>query len=297
MPMPDNMPAPLDVAAEAAAKVLADNPDYRTLRRLVDASSLASPAPPNTPTRIGAVVDVETTGLDPAGNHIIELAVQRFRFTDAGQITEVGLARSWREDPGFPLDPVITKLTGLTDADLAGQVIDDAEAAAMLISADVIIAHNAAFDAKFVEARLPAIAGRAWACTLNEIDWSEHGFGGRQLGYLLMETGYFFDGHRAEQDVLAVIFLLAHRSHGGVPLLASLIAGAEQPTVRIDAIGAPFASKDALKARGYRWHATDRYWWTEVSEADAEAEQRWLQHNACEHGARLTQVTWRERHR
>lgn len=288
---------PQDSVIEATAELLAGHPDFRVLRRLGDASYLASPAPPDTPTRIGAVVDVETTGLDPTCDRIIELAIQRFRFTDVGQITEVGLARSWREDPGFPLDPAITKLTGLTDADLAGHAIDHDAAAAMLTSADVIIAHNAAFDAKFIEARLPAIAGQAWACTLSEIDWSEHGFAGRQLGYLLMEAGYFFAGHRAEQDVLALLHLLAHRSPSGFPVLASLMVRAQRTAVRVDAIGAPFSSKDALKARGYRWHATDRYWWTEVAEADAEAEQLWLQHNACEHGARLTPVTWRERHR
>jgi DNA polymerase-3 subunit epsilon len=295
--MPEHTPAYLDAAADAAATVLADHPDYRILRRLRDAAQLASPAPANTPTRVAAVVDVETTGLDAASNRIIELAIQRFRFTAPGQITEVGLARSWREDPGFPLDPTITKLTGLTDADVAGQAINDVEATAMLASADVIIAHNAKFDAKFVEARLPAVAGQAWACTLNEIAWPEHGFAGRQLGHLLMEAGYFFAGHRAAEDVLALIFLLAHRPHDGAPLLANLIARAEQPAVRIDAIGADYDSKDLLKARGYRWEATGRYWSIEVPEHAAEAEQLWLQHNACRHGARMTRVTWRERHR
>lgn len=295
--MPQTGLAPRGSAIEVAAELLAGHPDFRVLRRLGDAGFLASPAPQNTPTRIGAVVDVETTGLDPTGDRIIELAVQRFRFTDAGQITEVGMPRSWREDPGFRLDPAITKLTGLTDADLAGHAIDDDAAAAMLKSADVIIAHNAAFDVQFVEARLPTVSGQPWACSLNEVDWQEHGFAGRQLGHLLLEAGYFFAGHRAEQDVLAVLHLLAHRSPSGHPVLASLIVRAEQPTVRIDAIGAPFSSKDALKARKYRWHATDRYWWMEVASADAEAEQLWLQHNACEHGARLTPVTWRERHR
>ena len=295
--MPQTEKPPQGSAIEIAAELLAGHPDFRVLRRLGDASYLASPAPRATPTRIGAVVDVETTGLDPACDRIIELAIQRFRFTDAGQITDVGLPRSWREDPGFGLDPAITRLTGLTDADLAGHVIDDDAAVAMLKSANVIIAHNAAFDVRFVEARLPAIAGQAWACSLNEIEWPEHGFGGRQLGHLLLEAGYFFAGHRAEQDVLAVLHLLAHRSPSGHPLLSSLIACAQRTTMRVDAIGAPFASKDLLKTRGYRWHATDRYWWTEVPEADAKAEQLWLQHNACEHGARLTPVTWRERHR
>jgi DNA polymerase-3 subunit epsilon len=295
--MPQTEKTPQGSAVEAAAKLLAGHPDFRVLRRLGDAGCLASPAPPNTPTRIGAIIDVETTGLDPTCDRIIELAIQRFRFTDLGQITEVGLPRSWRQDPGFALDTAITKLTGLTDADLSGQAIDDEAAAAMLKSADVIIAHNAAFDVRFVEARLPVVSGHPWACSLNEIDWPEHGFSGRQLGHLILEAGYFFAGHRAEQDVLAVLHLLAHRSPSGHPLLASLIVRAQRTAIRIDAVGAPFSSKDVLKARGYRWHATDRYWWTEVAEADAEAEQLWLQHNACVHGARLTRVTWRERHR
>jgi DNA polymerase-3 subunit epsilon len=217
---------------------------------------------------VASVVDVETTGLKHGADCIIELAIQQFRFTDDGQITKVGMARSWREDPGFPLDATITRLTGLTDADLVGQSIDDHKATAMLKSSDVIIAHNASFDAPFIEARLPGASGLNWACSLNDIDWRlEQGFGGRQLGHLLMEAGYFFAGHRAEQDVLAVIHLLAHRSPSGLPALAALIACAEQPSVRIDAIGAPIAHKDLLKARGYRYEPSARYWWTEIAES------------------------------
>lgn len=286
-----------DVAAEAAAIVLAGHPDYRILRRVGNAALLAIPPAVDMPTRVGAIVDVETSGLNPQNDKIIELAILRFRFTAAGQITEVDRPRSWREDPGFPLDPAITSLTGLTDADLAGKSIDDAEATAILASADVLIAHNAAFDAKFIEARLPAVAGHAWACSLQEIDWDAHGFEGRRLGLLLMEAGYFFDSHRAEQDVLALLFLLSHRSHGGRQLLASLIARAEQAAVRIDAIGAPYALRDALKGRGYQWHQADRYWWKEVAECDVEAEQYWLRQNKCGDHPRKTKVTWRQRHR
>lgn len=286
-----------NVAAEAAAIVLAGHPDYRILRRVGNAALLATPLAVDMPTRIGAIVDVETSGLDPQNDKIIELAILRFRFTETGQITEVDRARSWREDPGFPLNPAVTSLTGLTDADLAGKSIDAAEATAILASADVLVAHNAAFDAKFVEARLPAVAGHAWACSLHEIDWPTHGFEARRLGLLLMEAGYFFDPHRAEQDVLALLFLLAHRSHGGRPLLASLIASAEQAAVRIDAIGAPYASRDALKGRGYQWRQTDRCWGKEVAECDVDAEQYWLAQNNCGDKSRKTKVTWRQRYR
>lgn len=280
-----------------AARLLDIHPDYRVLRRLGDAAHLAVDAGANVDTRVAAIVDVETTGLVSATDRIIELAVQRIRFTGAGQITQVGVARSWREDPEVQLDPAISKLTGLTEADLAGQAIDDDEATAMLTSADVIIAHNAAFDAKFVEARLPAAAGLAWACSLTEVDWAEHGFAGRQLGCLLMEAGYFFAGHRAEQDVLATIHLMAHQTPTGASILAHLITRAEQRSIRLEAVGAPFASKDLLKARGYRWDAQARFWWTEVPETAASAEILWLRENVGEEPPKQRQVTWRERHR
>jgi DNA polymerase-3 subunit epsilon len=186
----DNTPIAFDGEAEAAARLLDRHADYRVLRRLGDASHLASPTPAGTPTRVAAIVDVETTGLDPAGDRIIELAIQRVRFTDDGQITEIGLPRSWREDPGFGLDPAITRLTGLTDADLAGEEIDDTEATEMLTSAHVVVAHNAAFDARFIEGRLPGAAGLNWACSLVEVDWLQHQFSGRQLGHLSTAVGF-----------------------------------------------------------------------------------------------------------
>ena len=117
---------------------------YRVLRQL----ELADPAvaQPETPSSVGVVIDTETTGTDTATCKIIELAMRRFAFTAEGVITKLGKAYSWREDPGEPLDPEITRLTGLTDADLAGQKINDEVATDILRSADVVIAHNAAFD-------------------------------------------------------------------------------------------------------------------------------------------------------
>jgi|GEM_PF-3421927 len=91
--------------------------DYRVLRRIDETSLNLTPVSDDEPTRV--VVDVETEGIG-SDHAVIELAARRFRFTYTGRITAVGKVRVWREDPGRPIDPAITRLTGLTDVDLAG---------------------------------------------------------------------------------------------------------------------------------------------------------------------------------
>lgn len=283
---------------ERAADALSGHPDYRVLRWLVPVTAFHD-ADPWVPNRIGVAVDVETTGLDRDSDKIIELAVQRFRFDDLGRVIQVGVPRVWREDPGTSIDPRITKLTGLTADDLAGQAIDEAAAVEILASADIIVAHNAAFDRPFIDRRLPAIAGKPWACSMAELDWLELGFDGCALAHLVSQCGWFYEGHWAENDILALIYLLAHGLPDGETILAKLIACSEKPSYRVNAIDAPFDAKDRLKSRGYRWDSALRFWWKAIAEADREAEEAWLLSDVyVGHGspAFLT-VTAAERHR
>lgn len=283
---------------ERAVEALSSHPDYRILRRLMPVTAFHD-ADPRAPSRIGVAVDVETTGLDRETDRIIELAVQRFRFDGLGRVIQVGVPRVWREDPGIPIDPRITKLTGLMADNLAGQVIDEAAAAEILSSADIIVAHNAAFDRPFIDRRLPAIAGKPWACSMAELDWLELGFDGRALAHLVSQCGWFYEGHRAENDILALIYLLAHGLPDGETILAKLIACSEKPTYRVNAVDAPFDAKDRLKSRGYRWDAALRFWWKAIAEADKEAEEAWLLSDVyVGHGSpAFLIVTAMERHR
>lgn len=258
-----------------AADLLSMHPDYRVQRRLVPVTHFHEAAPLAC-SRIGVAIDVETTGLDRETDRIIELAVQRFRFDDRGRIVQVGLPRVWREDPGIPIDPKITKLTGLAVDDVAGQTIDEAMAVEILSSADIIIAHNAAFDRPFVDRRLPAIADKPWACSMAELDWLELGFEGRALAHLVSQCGWFYEGHRAENDILALLYLLSHGLSDGTTILSKLIECSERPTYRVNAIDAPFDAKDRLKARGYRWDAVMRFWWRSVGQDESDVERAWL---------------------
>ena len=193
---------------EALAAQLDAAPDYRVLRRFVPPARYHEGD--GSATARGVVVDVETTGLDTARDKIIEFCGVPFEFEkESGRILAVGEAVSFLEDPGRPIPAEITRLTGISDADVAGKAIDEAGIDAMLTDVRLVIAHNAGFDRPFVDRRLPAFKNKAWACSQREVPWKAFGVSSGALEFLMMKRcGLFFAGHRADADCHAVLRLL-----------------------------------------------------------------------------------------
>jgi len=171
-------------------------------------------------------------------------------------------------------------LTGITDSMVAGKTIDMPALRTLIDPAELIIAHNAVFDRPFCEAFSPGFAGKAWACSNSEIDWSARGFEGTKLGYLIGHAGYFHDGHRAVDDCFALMEVLAQEKVGFGTAFAELYAASQRSRVRIFAENSPFDMKDHLKARGYRWSdgsdGRPKSWWIEVDEEALDAELHYL---------------------
>ncbi|HXE57332.1 MAG TPA: 3'-5' exonuclease [Gemmatimonadales bacterium] len=234
------------------------------------------------PRRTAVVVDVETTGLSPAHDAIIQFCGVPLEYCPStGRVFRVGEAVAFLEDPGRPIPPTITALTGLTDAMVAGRRIDEARVAALVEAASLVIAHNAEFDRPFVERRLPVFRTKPWACSLVEVPWHEEGVASKGLDYLLWKRcGMFFDAHRADADCYALVHLLATPFPSGRRPLALLLDSARRRTVRIWALGAPIELKDLLKARRYRWcpggEGVPRAWYVDLPESMAERECAWL---------------------
>lgn len=279
----------------------ASNPeDFKVLRRLVikEGPTGLGDIEARSPGRgVGLAIDVETMGLDIDHDPIIELGLRRFKYDATGVITNIDRAYSWREDPGRPIPDEITRITGLRDADVAGQSIDDEEVTRLIGSASVCIAHHAAFDRPRIERRIPAINGQAWACSMAEIPWSENGFEGTKLGPLLNTCGFFHTPHRAVDDVDAVIGLLRHEFDDGRSALSVMLERAASPSWVCRAIGASFDVKDKLKARGYRWEPQGRFWWGEFNREEREREEWWLAANvyAVSANSRCMGPEWIER--
>lgn len=261
--------------AETAAVALDAHPDYRVLRRLVPERPRPFFGGGRNVRWHGLALDVETEGLDPDRHRVIELAMQRFEADECGHVLQVGRPRRWLEDPGRPLTPEITRLTGISDKDVAGRSICDAEAISVMLDVDFVVAHNSGFDLPFCERRLPDAAGRPWVCTLAGVDWRAMGFEGRSLPNLLMQAGVFYRAHSAATDVAALIRLLDHVLPTGRTVLDVAISAARRSTWRIDVKDARFSARDVLKERGYRWDAARRSWWREVASDRRESEVEW----------------------
>lgn len=261
---------------EAMARALAQHPDYRVLRRLVPHADYG-PAGGGERRRV-LILDTETTGLEHRTDRIIELAMLAVDVELASGLP-VGPVTVYEgfEDPGMPIPPKAREITGITDAMVKGHRLDEARIAEMVAQADLVIAHNAGFDRPFVEARLPLFADKAWACSIQDMDWSAEGAGSAKLEFLAGERGWFYDAHRAQVDCHALLQVLAAPLKTGQTGLASLLQAAPVPGFKLRATGSPFEAKDKLKARGYRWDGDAKVWWRALSSPeDLQTELDWL---------------------
>jgi len=286
----------LPVPAATLAKALARHEDYRVVRR-IRRMVRGQVGFHRKDELCVCVLDCETTGTDYQADKIIELAVQRVYVAADGAIAMTGKPRNWLEDPGVPIPAEISRITGLTDADVKGRAISEGEARGIISSADAVLSHNAAFDRPFVEKRL-GLSGLAWICSLNDIDWRECGFEGRSLAQLLWQCGWFYEAHRASVDVNALLHLLDQRLSPGKTVMKELLDRAQRPTWVIEALGAPFSARADLKARGYRWDSVVRFWWKEVPDESLRDELDWA--SLTIYGGLETPphraVTWTERY-
>src|SRR3954463_13782690 len=110
---------------ESLASRLGESGDYRVLRRLKERDLFS--VDDGNQKRFGLILDVETTGLDPTRDEIIELAMLKFEYGQDGGVFRVLDQFSRLHEPSVPIPIEITKLTGITSEMVASKAITPEE--------------------------------------------------------------------------------------------------------------------------------------------------------------------------
>lgn len=265
---------------EIMARGLEETGDYRVIRRFRRVEQYA--APDGQVLETGLILDTETTGIDAQKDDVIELGMVLFEYAPVtGCIYSIVDTFDQLQDPGRPLPAEITALTHITDDMVRGQCIDASAVDAFVGRAKLVIAHNAAFDRPFVERQWRVFETKPWADSMSQVHWYDEGIGTQKQELIALCLGFFYDAHRAESDCLALLHILSMPLPlSGQPALKPLIDHAMVDDARIWAIGAPFAAKDVLKARGYRFNSgtngKPKAWQTTVLADELEQELSFL---------------------
>ena len=243
-------------------------------------------------------LDFETTGLSHQKDKVIELGLVKLKYSPSLKcITEINLVRSEYNDPGVAIPLEITEITGICDADVKNRKIDIEQVKHWLESEDTyIIAHNSKFDRPFFE-QLMGQDNYRWGCSASEVDWKsfkQYRIESAKLEYILLKLGFFYEGHRASIDCLAMVqmfFVLPQA-------LEQLIDKIGQNTITIEATKAPFDIKDKLKSAGYRWNPDKKTWWKTVSESELDQGLDELDHFSSSYSSKkATQIKLSARER
>jgi DNA polymerase-3 subunit epsilon len=229
-------------------------------------------------------LDIEATGLSYKQDKLIELGMVKFEYTQDGRVFRLLDEFNCYQDPNMPIPEYITKLTGINNDTVRGQMIDENGVAAYLHDVDIIIAHNAQFDRTFFELTFPTVPPKAWGCSMYDIDWNSEDISSHKLEYIAYKYGFFYDGHRAVIDCLAGIHVLAQNLlNSKQPVLKQLLTNSLAIRFKLYAVDSPLKSKDLLKARGYRWSMNQndkhRAWSIELTEDKVAEEINYLRSN------------------
>lgn len=115
--------------------------------------------------------DTETTGLNAFdGDRVIEFGAVELHVSPTGEVDDV-TAHQFFINPGIPIPRAASKVSGITDDDVADAPPFDevADRVRKVLGGAILVAHNLAFDRNFLRTELERV-GRFWPATVAEVD-------------------------------------------------------------------------------------------------------------------------------
>ena len=171
--------------------------------------------------KLGLVLDVETTGLGPTKDEVIELALKLFSYrADTGEVIDI------IEEDSFLREPLSRtarnnydsayRVHGIPYELVQGKSFYDVKIKTYFHRADSVFAHNASFDRSFLYHMYPEVNDLKWYCTMRNILWKNYGFpNGKLLTLLQAHNITDYQTHRALDDITYLLELLKKTSPNG----------------------------------------------------------------------------------
>ncbi|RBP93040.1 DNA polymerase-3 subunit epsilon [Cytobacillus firmus] len=172
--------------------------------------------------KMGLLLDVETTGLGPNSDEIIELALKLFSYhADTGEILDI------KDKAAFLREPISKsaknnysrafRVHGIPYEAVSGKSFDDIKIKKYFFHADSVFAHNASFDRSFLYRMYPEdINELKWYCTMRSVPWKEYGYTDSKL-LTLLQSHQIAESqtHRAMDDITYLLELLKKTNPAG----------------------------------------------------------------------------------
>lgn len=201
-------------------------------------------------------IDLETTGLDPAKDQIIELGMVIW-CTESKKPVKIF---SELINQNAKISPEITAITGITekDCELFGISMQEAIFAIEQYAsiAEVKVAYNAEFEANFIgkiPAPFPCFYTLAWIDPQFDIQYPET-IKTRKLDYLCYEHGFRNPfKHRAVFDVMAMFEIMQKYD------FERILERSKSPKVDVAAM-VSYDNRNQAKEAGFFWVSEEKTW-------------------------------------
>lgn len=223
-------------------------------------------------------IDLETDGLDPKMNGILEVGAVLYDWDTKNPVKIlsefIDPDYAGNSNAGYTVPAEITELTGITTDIIEKYGCFDVDVMRSLKTladdADFYVGHNCnAFDALFLGGtweRLSMNFPQPWLDTSIDIKYPPL-IKTRNLRHLAAEHGFLNPfPHRAVFDVLTMFKVMEHYD------LDAIIARSKEPVLFVQAL-VSFEEKDLAKERGYHWCAPKKIWWRSWKSSDFEADK------------------------
>lgn len=203
------------------------------------------------------IIDLETTGLNPERNQVIEVGACLYSVPHREIVQSVCfLIPCEGENAAQEINNIDAELTRVSAPWRSSlHLLNE-----MIANADAMVAHNAAFDSLwFGHGYLPKVH-IPWICTMTDVDWGCRTAGG--LRDLAANHGVpITKAHRALADVELVAGIFSARED-----LDEIIQNAIAPKIIVVA-KVPYERRLEAKERGFRWNPPCKRWEKKLTRA------------------------------